>query len=40
MRKSDFKGYIKALRYSALEQSIRTNYIKYNTDKKSQITPL
>ena len=33
MRKSDLKGCIEALICSAQEQPIRTNYIKYNTDK-------
>ena len=33
MRKSDFKGCTKALICSAQEQSIQTNYIKYNIDK-------
>ena len=33
MRKSDLKGCTEALICSAQEQSIRTNYIKHNTDK-------
>ena len=33
MRKSDLKGCTKALLCSAQEQSIQTNYIKYNIDK-------
>ena len=33
MRKSDLKGCTKALICSAQEQSMRTNYIKYNIDK-------
>ena len=33
MRKSDLKGCTEALICSALEQSIRTNYIKYNIGK-------
>ena len=33
MKKSDLKGCTEALIYSAQEQSIRINYIKYNIDK-------
>ena len=33
MRKSDLKGCTKALICSAQEQSVQTNYIKYNIDK-------
>ena len=33
MRKSDLKGCTKALICSSQEQSIQTNYIKYNIDK-------
>ena len=36
MRKSDFKGCTKALICSAQEQSIQTNYIKYNIDKTAE----
>ena len=36
MRKSDLKGCTKALICSAQEQSIRTNYIKHNTDKTGE----
>ena len=36
MRKSDLKGCTKALICSALEQSIRTNYIKCNIDKTAE----
>ena len=35
MRESDLKGSTKALICSAQEQSIKTNYIKYNIDKLS-----
>ena len=40
MRKSDLKGCTEALICSAQEQSIRTNYIKYNIDKTAEVTPL
>ena len=36
MRKSDLKGCTKVLICSAQEQSIRTNYIKYNIDKTAE----
>ena len=36
MRKSDFKGCTEALKCSAQEQSIRTNYMKYNIDKTAE----
>ena len=36
LRKSDLKGYTKVLICSGQEQSIRTNYIKYNIDKTSE----
>ena len=36
MRKSDLKGSTKALICSAQEQSIGTNYIKYNIDKTAE----
>ena len=36
MRKSDFKGCTEALICSAQEQSIRTNYMKYNIDKTAE----
>ena len=36
MRKSDLKGCTEALICSAQEQSIRTNYIKYNIDKTAE----
>ena len=36
MRKSDLKGCTKVLISSAQEQSIRTNYIKYNIDKTAE----
>ena len=36
MRKSDLKGCTVALICSAQEQSIRTNYIKYNIDKTAE----
>ena len=36
MRKSDLKGSTKALICSAQEQSIGTNYIKYNIDKTAK----
>ena len=37
MRKSDLKGCTEALICSAREQSIRTNYIKYNIDKTAEL---
>ena len=40
MRKSDMKGCTKTLICSAQEQSIRTNYIKYNIDKTIESSPL
>ena len=36
MRKSDLKGCTKALICIAQEQSIQTNYIKYNIDKSAE----
>ena len=36
MRKNDLKGCIKSLICSAQEQSIRTNYIKYNIDETGE----
>ena len=36
MRKSDLKGCTKILIWSVQEQSIRTNYIKYNIDKTAE----
>ena len=36
MRKSDLKEFTGALICSAQEQSIRTNYIKYNIDKTAE----
>ena len=36
MRKSDWNGCTEALICSAQEQSIRTNYIKYNIDKTAE----
>ena len=36
MRKSDLKGCTEDLICSAQEQSIRTNYIKYNIDKTTE----
>ena len=36
MRKSDLKGCTEALIFSAQEQSIRTNYIKYNIGKTAK----
>ena len=36
MRKSDLKGCTEALICSAQEQSIQTNYIKYNIDKTTE----
>ena len=39
MRKSDLKGCSEALICSAQEQSIRTNYIKYNIDKTTESPP-
>ena len=36
MRGSDLKGCTEALVCSAQEQSIRTNYIKYNIDKTAE----
>ena len=36
MRRSDLKGCTEALMRSAQEQSIRTNYIKYNIDKTGE----
>ena len=38
MRKSDLKGCTKAFICSAQEQSIQTNYIKYNIDKTTRST--
>ena len=40
MRKSDMKGCTKTLICRAQEQSIRTNYIKYNIDKTIESSPL
>ena len=37
MRKSDLKGCTEALIYSAQEQSIQTNYIKYNIVKTAKL---
>ena len=36
MRKNNLKGFTEALICSAQEQSIRTNYIKYNIDKTAE----
>ena len=36
MRKNNLKGFTEALICSAQEQSIRTNYIKYNIDKTAK----
>ena len=37
MRKNHLKGCIKALMCSVQEQSIRTNYIKYNFDETGEL---
>ena len=36
MRKSDLKGYTEALKCSAQEQSIHTNYIMYNINEAAE----